>query len=32
MVYNTENGASPQKSADKSQISGKKKVDINVGN
>ena len=32
MVYNTENGASLQKSPDKSQISGKKIVDIIVGN
>ena len=32
MVYNTENGASLQKLRDKSQISGKKIVDIVVGN
>ena len=32
MVYNTENGAWLQKFPDKSQISGKKIVDIIVGN
>ena len=32
MVYNTENGASLRKLPDKPQISGKKIVDVIVGN